>query len=242
MRSRRRLTILACACSAVLALAVPRASSPKRFSGRVVGVHDGDTISVLVAKRAVKVRLEGIDCPELSQAYGRVAKLFTSDRVFGKWVDVEQTTVDRYGRSVGRVFVNGEDVSNAILSAGLAWHYTQYSADRELDAAEQSARAAHRGLWSQPNPVPPWVFRRPRSSLAAPSGAAAPASHQAARAKAAPPLPPAPVSGPFHGNVQSHVFHAPGCPNYNCKNCTAVFATREDAIAHGYKPAGDCNR
>ena len=251
-----RFRILACACFVALALALPgvssatdgsgperaagvRSPSPDaqskagsrvvRFSGRVVGVHDGDTISVLVGRRPVKVRLEGIDCPELSQPYGQVAKLFTSDHVFGKPVAVEQTTIDRYGRSVGRVFVNGEDLSHAILAAGLAWHYTQYSSDGMLDAAEQSARAARRGLWSQPRPMPPWVFRRPRVRVAP-----APATRSV--------LPPAAVSGPFHGNVQSHVFHAPGCPNYNCKNCTAVFATREDAVAHGYKPAGDCRR
>jgi endonuclease YncB( thermonuclease family) len=237
----RRLAVLACACIAVLALAGPQASAPRRFSGRVVGVHDGDTISVLVGRRAVKVRLEGIDCPELAQPYGRVAKTFTSDRVFGKAVEVEQTTVDRYGRSVGRVFVNGEDLSAAILAAGLAWHYTQYSADRNLDAAEQSARVARRGLWSQSNPVPPWVYRRPRPGVAPTPKPVAPALRTAPRPRAEPPVVGAP-SGPFHGNVQSHVFHAPGCPNYNCRNCTAVFATREEAIAHGYKPAGDCSR
>jgi endonuclease YncB( thermonuclease family) len=237
----RRLAVLACAWIAVLALAGPQASAPRRFSGRVVAVHDGDTISVLVGRRAVKVRLEGIDCPELAQPYGRVAKTFTSDRVFGKAVEVEQTTVDRYGRSVGRVFVNGEDLSAAILAAGLAWHYTQYSADRNLDAAEQSARVARRGLWSQSNPVPPWVYRRPRPGIAPTPKPAAPALRTAPRLRAEPPVAGAP-SGPFHGNVQSHVFHAPGCPNYNCRNCTAVFATREEAIAHGYKPAGDCSR
>lgn len=237
----RRVAVLACTCFVFLALASPRASAPARFSGRVVGVHDGDTISVLVGRRTVKVRLEGIDCPELAQPYGRVAKTFTSDRVFGKAVDVEQTTVDRYGRSVGRVFVNGEDLSAAIVTAGLAWHYTQYSADRSLDAAEQSARVARRGLWSQSNPVPPWVYRRPRSNVAPAPSRAAPALRQVPAPRAGRSAAAAP-SGPFHGNVQSHVFHAPGCPNYNCRNCTAEFATRGDAIAHGYKPAGDCSR
>ncbi len=236
----RRLPILV-ACLALLALAVPGVSAPTRFTGRVVAVHDGDTISVLVGRRPVKVRLDGIDCPELSQPYGRVAKLFTSDHVFGKTVEVEQTTVDRYGRSVGRVFVNGEDLSNLVLAAGLAWHYTQYSSDRSLAAAEQSARAAHRGLWSQPNPTPPWVYRRPRTRQAPASDSVPTVRRNTPRAK--PALPPAVAAqGPFHGNVQSHVFHAPGCPNYDCKNCTVIFATREEALAQGYKPARDCNR
>ncbi len=221
----------------VIAFALPLQAARVRFGGRVVSVHDGDTISVLVARRAVKVRLEGIDCPELGQPYGRSARLFTSSRVFGRWVAVEQTTVDRYGRRVGRVFVDGEDLNTAILAAGLAWHYTQYSNDRAMDAAEQAARAAHRGLWSQPNPVPPWVYRRPGSK----------AQNRMTRAPSAPRstgLPvartSAPSSGPFHGNVRSHVFHAPGCRSYNCTNCTAVFATRDEALAQGYKPAGDC--
>ncbi len=234
---RRRLVALsAFACLVLIAVAVPDASATRQFAGRVVAVHDGDTITVLVGRRMIKVRLEGVDCPELGQPYGRVAKTFTSDRVFGKDVRVEQTAVDRYGRSVGRVMVNGEDLSMAIVSAGLAWHYTQYSSDRALDAAEQSARTAHRGLWSQANPVPPWVYRRPASRSA--SGVRRPES---------PSVRPEPVEGrtakgPFHGNVQSHVFHAPGCRNYNCVNCTAIFATREEAIARGYKPAGDCSR
>ncbi len=234
-----RAWTLVLACTCVLAPALLEAAPQKHFAGRVVGVHDGDTISVLVARQQVKVRLEGIDCPELSQDYGRVAKTFTSDRVFGKWVEVEQTAIDRYGRSIGRVSVNGEDLSLAIVSAGLAWHYTEYSKDRTLDAAEMAARAVHRGLWSQPNPTPPWVFRRSGSSRAERPASVAPPARTATGAKA---RPVQSSSGPFHGNVQSRVFHAPGCPNYNCRNCTAVFATREEAIAAGYKPAGDCSR
>ena len=233
----RRIAAVA-ACLAVVTAAVAGVSSPKHLTGRVISVHDGDTISVLVGRHPVKVRLEGIDCPELGQPYGRVAKLFTSEHVFGKTVEVEQTTIDRYGRSVGRVFVNGEDLNNLIISAGLAWHYTQYSNDRALDVAEQSARAAHRGLWSQPNPTPPWVYRRPHASSAPASRGVAPVARRAPATKSA--LPSLPVSGPFHGNVASRVFHAPGCPNYDCKNCTAVFTTREEALAHGYKPARDC--
>ena len=91
---------LPCACAGVVALASLQASPPRRSSGRVVGVHDGDTISVLEGRRTVKVRLEGIDCPEPAQPYGRVAKTFTSVRVLGKAVEVQQTTVGRYGRSV----------------------------------------------------------------------------------------------------------------------------------------------
>jgi micrococcal nuclease len=225
----RAAAILLAVCAALggVTLALVTAAAPQtRFTGRVIGVTDGDTISVLTGGRAVKVRLEGIDCPELEQPYGRVAKQFTSDRAFGRLVDVTGTTTDRYGRLIGRVVVNGEDLSLTLIAAGLAWHYTEYSSDRQLAAAEQAARRAHAGLWSQRDPVPPWVARR------APSAASSAASRAS----------PAPVtsSGPYHGNVRSKVFHKPGCPNYDCKQCTAVFATRAEAIAHGYKPAGCC--
>jgi endonuclease YncB( thermonuclease family) len=243
----------------------PVAAPVTRFTGKVVAVHDGDTISVLVpagtvlprgtreevrgtgvspvkpasSPLAVKVRLEGIDCPELAQPYGKVAKLFTSEHVFGRQVQVTSTAVDRYGRIVGRVTVDGRDLSEAIVSAGLAWHYTEYSRDLTLDALERAARASRRGLWAEKNPVPPWVFRRGVGTGASGGSAASGGSGASTSGRG---LPVAPVTGPLHGNPSSRLFHEPGCPNYNCKNCTAVFATREQALAAGYKPAGDCRR
>lgn len=227
----RPSALLACC---LLALSPAYAGPAERFSGRVVGVSDGDTISVMYQGRAVKVRLEGIDCPELSQAYGRVAKLFTSEHVFGRQVNVVATTKDRYGRFVGRVYTGNEDLSKALLAAGLAWHYTEYSSDRELDATEMAARRQRVGLWSDANPTPPWVYRRYRSNARSSPGLPRQSDGRNGSDRTIA------TAGPFHGNVKSHLFHAPGCPNYNCANCTAVFATREQAIAQGYRPAGDC--
>jgi len=140
------------------------ADAQERFTGNVVGVADGDTISVLRDGRSVRVRLEGIDCPEKGQDFSARAKQFTSDLTFGKEVTVDVRDVDRYGRLVARISVGGQDVSVALVRAGLAWHFTKYSRDPILAEGEQSARTAKRGLWGQGSPTAPWEFRRLRQS------------------------------------------------------------------------------
>jgi micrococcal nuclease len=132
----------------------------KTYAGKCVGVHDGDTISVMKAGRAVKIRLEGIDCPELGQDFGTRAKQFTSGMVFGKNVEVKEYSRDIYRRTVARVFVDGKDVSLELVRAGLAWHFRKYSSDPALAEAEAQARKARIGLWSMPNPIPPWEYRK----------------------------------------------------------------------------------
>ncbi|MBX7132191.1 MAG: thermonuclease family protein [Fimbriimonadaceae bacterium] len=139
--------------------------------GRVVGVADGDTITVLVdGRESVKVRLAGIDAPEKAQPFGAVSKRHLSDRVFGRAVTVEWTKKDKYGRVVGRVIADGEDVCLDQVRSGLAWHYKRYATEQPANqqtayaSAEAQARQEKFGLWSQPNPVPPWEFRHPERS------------------------------------------------------------------------------
>jgi micrococcal nuclease len=127
-----------------------------------VSVADGDTISVLHDGAAVKIRLNAVDCPERSQAYGSAAKRFTSDLVFGQTVTVRPIDRDRYGRTVAHVLTgDGRDLGEALVSAGLAWWYQQYAPnDGHLKALENEARRAGRGLWADRSPVAPWEFRR----------------------------------------------------------------------------------
>lgn len=194
------------------------------FDGKVVGVSDGDTIKVLKAGEQVKVRLASIDCPEKGQPYGQKAKKFTADLVAGKIVKVWETDRDRYGRIVGFVFVGGVDVNRELLKAGYAWHYKKYSRDPELAKLEFQARADKRGLWAEPDPVPPWEWRRgKRSNMST--------NTQKVSIQ---------TDGPYHGNVNSRVFHRKGCRYYDCKNCTAVFQSREEALGAGFKPCGLC--
>ena len=136
----------------------------EEFTGKVVGVSDGDTIKVLRAGKQVRVRLSGIDCPEKRQAFGKRAKRFTSDLVFAKTVTVKVTDIDRYKRIVGEVILkDGTNLNHALVRAGLAWWYQRYApGDRELERLEKSARENKRGLWADPDPLPPWEFRKRR--------------------------------------------------------------------------------
>lgn len=77
-------------------------------------------------------------------------------------VTVNPRDVDRYGRTVARIYVGGTDLNFELVKAGLAWFYRQYSHDSQIAAAENAARRARVGLWSDPFPVPPWSFRRSR--------------------------------------------------------------------------------
>jgi len=129
-------------------------------SGRVVGVHDGDTITVLSAGNVqIKVRLVEIDAPEIKQPFGQQSKQALSAFIFGRDVEVRATGKDRYGRTLARVFVDGTDVNLAMVKAGMAWRFDKYSKDRAFQAAQDEARAARRGLWADAAPTAPWEWR-----------------------------------------------------------------------------------
>ncbi len=132
-------------------------------SGTCVGITDGDTIKVLRGGKTLKIRLEGVDCPEYGDDFSARAKKFTANMVLGKVVTLRVKETDRYGRLVARVFIDGQDVSVELVRAGLAWHYKRYSADPALAKAESNARAAGIGIWSLPKPVPPWELKAQRA-------------------------------------------------------------------------------
>jgi micrococcal nuclease len=148
----------------VVLFVIPVCAFAQTFSGKCVGVTDGDTIGVLKDGKEIKIRFDGIDCPEMGQDFGNKAKRFTSDLVFGKVVEVRQKDIDKYGRTVARIIVDGKDVSLELVKAGLAWHYKQYSSDAELAGAETVARSNEDGLWAMKNPVAPWDFRHGTST------------------------------------------------------------------------------
>lgn len=130
------------------------------FKAKVIGVTDGDTIVVLTEdNQQIKIRLEGIDCPESKQDFGNRAKQATVELCFGKEVIVQKTGEDVYGRTLAYVFVGDLCVNKQLLSLGMAWHYKQYNKDQELDKLETEAKEKKIGLWSQTNPMAPWDFR-----------------------------------------------------------------------------------
>lgn len=135
-----------------------------QLKGKVVGVHDGDTFTLLTHdKLQVKVRVHGVDCPELKQDFGRVTKQFASDLLFGKEVVVNTTSKDKYGRAVGIVILpNGRSFNEELLRYGYAWHYVKYDKNPYWQRLEDEARKQRLGLWKLPNAQAPWEWRKER--------------------------------------------------------------------------------
>ncbi|WP_047393137.1 MULTISPECIES: thermonuclease family protein [Chitinibacter] len=170
---KQRLSALLIVAFAVIGWACQRPAEPgqlqagMRISGEVVGVADGDTVTVLDSERQqYKLRLAYIDAPEKAMPYGQKSKQHLSDLIYRKTVSVQIDDVDRYGRGVARIEYQGQDINQQQVAAGLAWHYTRYaktqarSAYQAYQDAEQQARAQRSGLWQDSNPTPPWDWRK----------------------------------------------------------------------------------
>lgn len=134
------------------------------FEGKVIGIKDGDTFEILVDGLPEKVRLAEIDCPEKSQPFGKNARQYASDLCFGKMVTVTSSGKrDRYNRIVGTIVTNdGTNVNEELVKAGFAWHYKQYSKNKDLDRIEETARQSKLGLWADKDPMAPWEWRKSR--------------------------------------------------------------------------------
>jgi micrococcal nuclease len=131
------------------------------FYATVTGVHDGDSITVINGEhQQIKVRLEGIDCPELNQAFGKKSKQLTAALCFNKQVRLVKSGKDQYGRTLAFVYIGDLCVNSELLKQGLAWHYKKYNHDPAMAKLEMYARSQKAGLWSQAAPVPPWIYRK----------------------------------------------------------------------------------
>lgn len=129
--------------------------------GKVIGIKDGDTIEVLLDGNTPKVlRLAEVDCPESGQAFGKNAKSFTSSLVFGKIVTFKVTSVDRWGRSVAKVYQGKKYISEELIKEGMGWHYHQYSNSKKLARLQLEAKKNKIGLWQDKNPKAPWDYRK----------------------------------------------------------------------------------
>lgn len=197
-----------------LIFAAPACSAD--YSAHVVGVSDGDTLTVLTAeKRQVRIRLHGIDAPESGQDFGRRAKQAASESAFGETVTIRPVDTDRYGRTVAEILLpDGRSLNRELAREGYAWWYRTYApGDRELARLESDARKAGKGLWSRPNPTPPWDWRK---------GVGVPAT-----------------AGVI-GNRGSRVYHAPHCggaARMSEKN-RVEFRSSKEAEEAGYRKAG----
>lgn len=132
----------------------------EQLQGRVVGISDGDTITLLDAeKNQHKIRLEGIDAPEERQAFGTRAREALGKKVHEQNIRVEWSKLDTYGRILGDVFIGDRHINREMVEEGWAWHFKKYSSSPVLATAEVKARNARAGLWSAADPLPPWEFR-----------------------------------------------------------------------------------
>jgi endonuclease YncB( thermonuclease family) len=156
----KALSLVFTLCLPATLLAAPPATETT-LKLRVTSVHDGDTLTgINASKEQVKVRLDAIDAPELSQPYGQASRRALAEKVFGKEVTVTTKKRDQYGRVIGHVIIDKRDVNLELLEEGSVWHYGQYDRNKRLREAEQGARMAKKGLWRDPTPVAPWDWRK----------------------------------------------------------------------------------
>jgi endonuclease YncB( thermonuclease family) len=203
--------------------------------GKVVGVTDGDTLTVSDNSNSQHViRLAGIDAPEHGQAFGAASEKHLADLVLDKNVNLDCTNEQSYGRLVCKVLLHsGEDVDLDQVKAGMAWHYKQYAYSQTLEdrqtyaLAEDAAREAHLGLWSDAHPVQPQDFRHGSQSPLCVDNL----NHRIACSQQ--------YAGPVRGNARSHIYHWAGCPNYDeiSQDNRVSFANAQAAEAAGYRAA-----
>lgn len=127
---------------------------------QVISIADGDTLTLLVDRSPVKIRLANIDAPELKQAFGQRSKQSLSNLCWGKDTHFKKQSIDRYGRIVATVICDDIDANVKQVERGMAWIYTKYNSDPHLPAVQDQAKDDGVGLWQDTNPIPPWKFRQ----------------------------------------------------------------------------------
>ena len=151
----RQTVLLFC----LLAGLTPISAMAYAWSGKVVAIHDGDTLTVLRQGRAVKLRLHAIDAPEARQPFGQQSRKSLSSLCYGRYARIEPAGEDKYERTLARVSCGGVEANAEQLRRGMAWHYIKYSDDADLQRLEDQARQKRLGLWSAGRLQPPWEFR-----------------------------------------------------------------------------------
>lgn len=135
------------------------------IGGQVIEIYDGDTLTLLSTVNGVekkyKVRFYGIDAPEAAQNHGIASRDALRNKILGKQVQVTVVSIDRYGRSVGKVMAGVRYINLEMVAEGNAWYYPDYAANEyELAQAEKSARSKRLGLWQEDSPQAPWFYRK----------------------------------------------------------------------------------
>jgi endonuclease YncB( thermonuclease family) len=226
----------------------------ERYFAPVISVLDGDTLEVLNGHHAERIRLSGIDCPEKGQAFGSNAKHAASALAFGKQVTVQTHGYDKYKRTLADVLLpDGLNLNQELVKQGWCWWYRKYApGDTVLEGLENEAREAKKGLWVDPAPIPPRVFRKAKRGQAIDLSDMVPldAETEGVVASRGPPLlgarePDSAVSSspyPVIGNRKSHIYHRPDCPNYSqvAPQNRVAFNNAAEAEEAGYRVAKNC--
>lgn len=145
---------------------MPTASIAANLTGRVVAVHDGDTLTLLADQKQIRIRLAEIDAPERKQAFGNRSRQSLHELCHGRAAQIKEEGRDRYGRVIGQVTCAGTDANAEQVRRGMAWVYDQYSTPSSpLYGLQSEARASKRGLWADSNPVAPWEYRRSKRRI-----------------------------------------------------------------------------
>jgi endonuclease YncB( thermonuclease family) len=131
----------------------------KEYSGKIIHITDGDTFILQTNEGNLTIRLDGIDAPEKKQAFGPESKTFLDSYLY-KECKVTYKSLDRYGRTIGVLWVDGVNINLLSVQKGYSWHYKKYSTDKVLAAAENKAQSEKIGLWVDPGAVPPWEWRK----------------------------------------------------------------------------------
>jgi micrococcal nuclease len=231
----RNIRTLICTLIALLVTAVPTLAQD--ILGRVVGVSDGDTLTILTAdKHQFKIRLNGIDTPETGQPYGSVAKQFTSKAAFGKDVRAVVKDVDRYGRTVAVVLIGNTNLNQSLVKNGYAWWYRQYAPnDNALKQLEFEARTAKRGLWADKSPIPPWDWRKGARPVAK---ATSTTSTRPLAPRVHKPVSAIPVSRTVYITRTGARYHEDGCRHLRRSQ---IAISLKDAEAQGFGPCLHCH-
>jgi micrococcal nuclease len=143
-----------------LIIALTLALSLPAYAYQVIGIADGDTLTLLVDKRPLKIRLANIDAPEKAQSFGERSRQSLSELCFRKDASFTTQNIDRYGRTVAVVTCGTLEANRMQVERGMAWVYTKYNKDAALPPLQETARTERRGLWRDTAPLPPWEFRK----------------------------------------------------------------------------------
>lgn len=202
-------------------------------SGKVVGVLDGDTLTLnTTTGEYLKVRLKEVDAPEAGQTFGRQAKQFVESLLLGKSAKVKYSGVDRYGRAIGEVILpDGRNLNRELVRSGLAWHYrVHFPVDESIRELEYQAWKLKAGLWVDPSAIPPWEFRREKSSSLEPPGDASTMDYNRI------------FDYGLIGDPQTKYYLRPDCQNYpkvESRGFT-VFSSELAAKTSGFRVSPQC--